>query len=133
MSNEEPKEKLEVGSVLWTDLTVQNAKEIKDFYSKVIGWKSAPVSMGEYNDYNMNSPTTGRTTAGICHTRGVNSNLPPVWLVYFTVEDVDESAKKCVENGGKIIFGPKNMGNQARYCVIEDPAGASAALFSPIE
>ena len=132
MSTQE-KEKPEIGSVLWTDLTVPNAVEIKDFYSKVIGWKSEPVSMGDYNDFNMNSPSTGRTTAGVCHSRGGNANLPPVWMVYFTVENVDESAKKCVENGGKIISPPKDMGKYARYCVIEDPAGAVAALFSSLE
>lgn len=47
-----------------------------------------------------------------------------------TVEDVDASAALCVEMGGKIVSGPKAMGEMGRYCVIRDPAGAVAALFA---
>jgi predicted enzyme related to lactoylglutathione lyase len=124
-------DKLETGSIIWTDLTVPNADKVKNFYGNVIGWKSDPVSMGEYDDFSMNSPETGRTIAGICHSRGVNADLPPQWLIYFAVKDVDESAELCIKNGGKVIAGPRDMGKYGRYCVIQDPAGAVAALFSP--
>ncbi len=123
--------KSEVGTITWTDLTVANAEAMRDFYSNVVGWKSSPVDMGGYNDYNMNTLESGKTAAGICHTRGVNAELPPQWLVYITVEDVDKSAARCVELGGKVIAGPKGMGGHGRYCVIQDPAGAVAALFTP--
>lgn len=124
-------EKPEVGTITWTDLTVPNAEAVRDFYSKVVGWKSAPVDMGGYNDFNMNTLVSGKTTAGICHTRGVNAALPAQWLVYITVENVDKSAAQCIESGGRIIVQPKSMGGQARFCVIQDPAGAVAALYSP--
>ena len=44
---------------------------------------------------------------------------------------IDKSIEECKANSGKIIAGPKNMGNYGRYCVIEDPAGAVCALFEP--
>ncbi len=122
-------EKPEVGSIMWFDLTESNAEELKDFYSKVVGWKSAPVSMGDYNDFNMNSPDSGETKAGICHKRAGNAELPSQWLIYFTVRDVNESAGECKASGGKVIAGPKDMGKFGRYCVIEDPASAVYALF----
>ncbi|HKB86915.1 MAG TPA: VOC family protein [Ignavibacteriaceae bacterium] len=124
---------LETGSIIWTDLTVGNAEKVKDFYSGVIGWKPEPVSMGDYNDFSMNSPDTGRTIAGICHSKGVNADLPPQWLIYFAVKDVDASVELCRRNGGKVIASPRDMGKYGRYCVIQDPAGAVAALFSPKE
>jgi predicted enzyme related to lactoylglutathione lyase len=37
--------------------------------------------------------------------------------------------KHAVGLGGRIVAGPKAFGGQGRYCVIEDPAGAVAALF----
>jgi len=123
--------KPEVGAISWTDLTVKNAEEVKNFYSEVVGWKSAAVEMGGYSDFNMNLPSSGKTVAGICHARGVNADLPPQWLVYITVEDVDKSAKRCVELGGKVIAGPNGMGSYGRYCVIQDPARAVATLFEP--
>ena len=126
-------EKLEIGSIIWADLTIPNAEEVKEFYTNVIGWKPEPVVMGEYNDYSMNSPDSGRTVAGVCHTKGVNADLPPQWLLYFTVKDVDNSAELCKKSGGKVIAGPRNMGKYGRYCVIQDTDGAVAALFSPLE
>jgi predicted enzyme related to lactoylglutathione lyase len=121
----------ETGTIAWTDLTVDNAEEIKDFYAKVVGWKPVPFEMSGYADFNMTTPDSDTTVAGICHARGGNAGLPPQWLVYIIVEDVDASAARCVELGGKVIAGPKKMGGEGDYCVIEDPAGAVAALFAP--
>ncbi len=124
--------KPEIGSITWFDLTVPDAEKLKDFYSKVIGWKAAPVPMGDYNDYNMNSPESGKTNAGICHKRGDNSHLPSQWMIYITVKSINESAKQCKENGGKVLFEPKMMAGYGKFCVIEDPASAVCTLFEPI-
>ena len=122
------KGKAAVGSVVWRDLTVEKADEIQKFYCDVVGWRSRPHAMGNYHDFDILA-TGGETVAGICHARGENASLPPQWLIYIKVEDVDESAKRCVAQGGRIIDGPRAMGD-ARFCVIQDPAGAFAALIS---
>lgn len=119
---------LQIGQVCWQDLTVENPEVLRDFYSRVVGWRPEPVDMGDYADFNMVAPQTGQPTAGICHARGPNKNLPAQWLIYITVEDLDHSAKRCLELGGQIIDGPRAMG-QNRFCVIRDPAGAVAALI----
>jgi len=123
----------QIGKIGWIDLTVPDADKIKAFYQSVVGWESAPVSMGDYDDYTMNQPDTENAVTGICHKRGGNANLPSQWLIYITVSDVDASAKTCVAQGGKILIQPKNMGSYGRFCVIQDPAGAVAALFTPAE
>ena len=120
----------EIGTIGWTDLTVENAAELRDFYAEVTGWQSSPVDMGGYNDYNMNAPASGQPKAGVCHARGSNASLPPQWLIYITVEDVDLSARRAVERGGSVVAEPRDMGDMGRYCVIQDPAGAVAGLFA---
>lgn len=125
MSTPEPPQ---VGRILWQDLTVPNASEVRDFYAQVVGWTYTDHDMGGYADYNMNQPETGETLAGICHARGPNANIPPQWLVYIVVEDVAESARKCAELGGTLLDGPRTMGTDS-FCVIRDPAGAVAALI----
>ena len=125
MSEQKP----EVGSIAWTDLTVDNAEKIRDFYTEVVGWSSSPVDMGGYEDFSMTMPETGAATAGICHARGSNAGLPTQWLVYIIVESVDRSIERCKRLGGEVIVQPKGMGEHGRYCVIRDPAGAVAALF----
>ena len=121
----------EPGSITWIDLTVEGAERVRDFYKEVVGWNSEPVNMGGYSDYTMTAPQSGTPSAGICHARGVNKDLPPYWLIYITVHDMDRSTKQCLELGGKVLVGPKGMGGIGRYCVIQDPAGAVAALLEP--
>jgi uncharacterized protein len=118
-----------IGAIEWCDLTVENAEQVRDFYCKVVGWESAPVSMGKYNDFNINLPGTENTVAGVCHARGSNSSLPAQWLMYVRVESVAESAESCEKLGGKILDGPRSMGS-SQFCVIQDPEGAVLALMS---
>ena len=120
-----------IGAISWFDLTVPNAGELRSFYEKVVGWQSAPVNMGGYEDSNMNLPGSGETVAGICHALGPNAGLPPQWLMYITVEDVQHSVDECRAAGGKIIREPRKLGTQGEFCVIQDLAGAVVALFTP--
>jgi hypothetical protein len=125
--------KPETGTIGWFDLTVPNAEDIKDFYSAVVGWKTEPLSMGEYNDYIMKSMETGLPVAGICHAKGVNANLPQQWLIYINVESIDLSVKRVLEFGGKILKDPKEMAGYGKFCIIQDPANAVCALFEPLK
>ncbi len=118
-----------IGTIGWHDLTVENAEEVRDFYARVVGWQPSPVDMGGYSDYSL-APPGGEAVGGVCHARGGNEGLPAQWLMYVTVEDADASARRCEELGGKVLAGPKNFGSTARYCVIQDPAGAVLALYS---
>ena len=123
-------EEQKIGTVCWRDLTVEDADRIRDFYQSVVGWKSEPVDMGGYSDFNMIPPGSDEATVGICHARGSNADLPPQWLLYFVVADVDQSARKCQELGGGVMVEPRPLGG-GRFCIIRDPAGAVCALFRP--
>lgn len=115
------------GKPIGFDLTVADAEGIRDFYSAVIGWESEPLEMGGYADYFMKAPGSGDIVAGIVHARGVNAGLPPYWLAYFGVTDLDASLRQCTAGGGKVVS--EIMGDEQRYCVIQDPAGAYLALI----
>lgn len=117
-----------VGKIGWIDITVDDATGLRDFYSKVVGWKSEDVSMGDYADYSMAMPGSGDVVTGICHARGSNADLQGGWLVYITVADVRESATACVANGGKVLVEPRGLAG-GQFCIIEDPSGATAALY----
>jgi len=117
-----------VGAISWTDLTVKDAEAVKAFYEGVVGWKSEGHNMGDYEDFCMQRPDDGQTVAGICHAQGVNANIPPAWLVYITVEDINASVAKVKELGGEVLDGPRSAGG-GTMCVIRDPAGAVAGLY----
>jgi len=116
------------GTVSWQDLTVKNAEAVRDFYQAVVGWEPEALSMGSYSDFVMNADGSG--VAGICHARGANADLPPVWLIYITVDDLDHSLEECQRLGGALLAAPRGYGG-GRYCVIKDPAGAICALYQP--
>jgi hypothetical protein len=117
------------GQIGWIDLAVPDAQALCGFYQHVTGWTPSPVAMGSYDDYCMIA-AGGDAVAGICHARGENAALPPVWMIYITVPDLDESVRRAVERGGKVRVPTRSAG-AGRYAVIEDPAGAVAALFEP--
>ncbi|HEX2641880.1 MAG TPA: VOC family protein [Thermoanaerobaculia bacterium] len=125
MSTPEPPK---IGTIGWVDLTVPNAEEVRDFYQEVAGWTPQSLDMGGYSDFVMSTPD-GTGISGVCHARGANTGLPPQWLIYIVVADLDASLARCAERGGKILAGPRSSGGGARFCVIQDPAGAVAALY----
>jgi predicted enzyme related to lactoylglutathione lyase len=120
-----------VGTIGWIDLTVPDAKSLRDFYSAVAGWAPSDVAMGDYSDYCMHPPGDPKPVAGICHARGSNAGLPPQWLIYITVADLDQSVQHCRDLGGSVITAPKNLDSYGRLAVIRDPAGVVAALLEP--
>jgi len=117
------------GTILWTDLTVHDADRLRDFYAQVVGWLPEPIDMGTYSDYSMSLSETGKPAAGICFDLSVNKGIPAQWLIYIVVADLDASLLRCQALGGKVIHGPRGDQTQGRLVVIQDPAGAVAALI----
>jgi predicted enzyme related to lactoylglutathione lyase len=116
------------GLIKWADLTVENPEAVVDFYQAVVGWNATGFEAAGRTDYVMSHPETGDTTAGICQQAGELDGLPQQWLVYVTVDDLDDAITACDQKGGKVVFGPKLSETLGRWCVVEDPAGAVMAL-----
>ena len=119
-----------VGRIAWLDLTVEDADATRDFYREVVGWSVQDVDMTDgdepYADYSM-LDAEGDGAAGVCHARGGNRGLPPVWLLYLPVGDLAESLRIVREEGGTILKETATDSPYA-YAVIQDPVGVSLAL-----
>lgn len=112
------------GRVSWVDLTVEDATTSRDFWAAVAGFDGIEaVSMGEYHDFALTSD--GRERAGVCHRYGVNANLPPVWMVYFSVDDLEEALAEVAARGGTVVE------RRGQMAVVRGPQGAIAALYQP--
>lgn len=120
-----------VGHISWLDLTVPDAAATRDFYRQVVEWSAEDVEMedgGErYADYNMLGEN-GSPMAGICHARGVNMDLPPVWMMYLSVGDLAESLRRVQEEGGEVIKAVRGQDGEHVYAAVRDPVGAYLAL-----
>ena len=120
-----------VGRIAWLDLTVSDAAATRDFYREVVGWGVEDFVMDDdgeaHADYVMLGGD-GNPAAGICHARGTNRGLPPVWMIYLPVGDLDESLRRVGEEGGEVIKASKGDDGAHAYAAIRDPAGACLAL-----
>ncbi len=117
---------------MWTDIAVENADELKDFYSQVFGWTVQEVPMedenGTYADYAMVNKN-GDGIGGVCHKRGVNIDLPSQWIVYFTVENVQKSIETCKNMDGSVLKETKNEEGELFYALLKDPSGAVIGIM----
>lgn len=116
------------GRIVWQDLTVPHAEEVRDFYKDVIGWTASDHDMETYADYNMHRPDTNEIVTGVCHARGMNADIPAQWIIYVTVADMTESVRKVNARGGAVVNGPRLIGDMM-IAVIRDPAGAVLGLI----
>ncbi len=121
-----------VGQISWLDLTVSDASATRDFYREVVGWSVQDVEMedagGRYSDYAM-CASDGEAVAGVCHARGVNQGLPPVWLICLPVGDLVQSLAQVGKNGGEVLEARKGSDGGLAYAAIRDPVGAYLALI----
>jgi len=110
----------EQGAFSWFELTTTDVRAAESFYSRVFGWTMEPwTGEGSYTLIKVNGKEVGGMVTG-----SVTSPKPNGWGIYVTVTDVDETAAKVPEFGGKVLLEPTDIPRVGRFCVIEDPQGA---------
>lgn len=127
MEQEKPKH----GTINWTDLTIPNAEEVKEFYKTVIGWTEQAIPMKdgdeEYNDFVMLHSENG-AAGGICHSKGTNLGIPPQWIPYISVNDIEKRKNLAIEHGGEILKEQLNKDGELYYVIMKDISGAIFAM-----
>lgn len=103
----------------------------KRFYTALFNWKvEAFPQAGPDQPYDMWS-NAGSTLGGVSklteQQRGMG--VPPNWLPAVHVNNLDETASKATSLGGRVIVAPMEIPDTGRYAVINDPQGATIALF----
>jgi predicted enzyme related to lactoylglutathione lyase len=57
-------------------------------------------------------------------------DVPPHWLVYFTVADADAAVETTKASGGRLLNGPIDI-SVGRLAILQDPQGAPFAVMAP--
>ena len=55
--------------------------------------------------------------------------VPPNWLPYVGVRDVDATARDVTRLGGTVLHEPAGIPGLGRFAVIRDPPGAAFAIL----
>lgn len=121
-----------VGRFCWHELHTNDRAKALAFYKQLMGWETKDVAMGPGEPYGL-CLMNGKDFAGVTKSMAP-AHVPPHWLPYIAVDDVDASAKKATELGGKIVSAPMDIPNVGRFAVLADPQRAVFAIhmhFSP--
>jgi predicted enzyme related to lactoylglutathione lyase len=120
----------EAGTFDWAELNTGDLATAESFYPKVFGWsvKKSPMGEGapEYTEWQVNGESVG---GGMDTTAfKMPADIPPFWLVYFAVPDVDAAAKKVAELGGHVEKEPSDFPG-GRFAIVADPHHIAFALL----
>jgi hypothetical protein len=129
------------GAFCWNELSTTDLDAAQNFYRTLLGWEikegTAPGGGMRYSEIVVG----GRHVGGMystgemgeaCGGEGgeVAAKMPPHWMSYVAVDDVDASAAKAKELGGNVCVEPMDIPSVGRFCVINDPSGAAISLIT---
>jgi predicted enzyme related to lactoylglutathione lyase len=121
----------QVGQFCWNELATSNVQAAKDFYGKVFGWQFSDVEMGD-TTYTM-IKLKNQEFAGIwAIPKDKQKMIPPHWMAYILVENLDKSVEKALKNGATIVKPASTAGDFGRFAIITDPTGAHIALWQSL-
>ncbi|MFF0297699.1 VOC family protein [Kitasatospora sp. NPDC004615] len=109
----------EPGALGWVELATRDPKGATEFYPQVFGWS---VTIGEmYAQFGLG----GRDFGGMMDMADqFPAEVPPYWMPYFAVADVDLSAERAALLGATVTLPPTDVPDGPRLAVLRDPQGA---------
>ena len=123
----------DMGRYIWFDLATTELTNAQSFYKECIGWTTMPWGEGD-KPYTMFSTSEGPVGGSVelpdeLRTRGV----PPHWIAYVKVSNVDATVARAKELGGAILREGLDIPKVGRIAVLADPQGAAFSVFQPLE
>jgi uncharacterized protein len=117
------------GQFVWYELLTNDVEAAKAFYTSVVGWGIEDVSMPGMIYILLT--VAGVSVAGLSGLpeEATQMGLPPRWIGYVGVEDVDAATARLEQLGGQVHVPPQNIGDISRFAVVADPQMARLALL----
>jgi uncharacterized protein len=113
------------GALVWNELSSPDLDASSAFYGGLFGWTVEPFEASPEPYLSIKN--------GEANNGGMREldppGMPPNWLVYFGVEDIDAGIEKLTGLGGSKLAGPIDIG-MAKIAVVQDPQGATFALYA---
>jgi predicted enzyme related to lactoylglutathione lyase len=129
-TEERPETAPEVGEASWHELMTTDAPAAMKFYSEVFGWKpSETMDMGPMGKYHMFDRPHGMI-GGMMNKPPEMAHVPPHWMIYFRVPDINAATERIKANGGRILNGPMEVPGGDWIVNAMDPQGAAFALHA---
>ena len=117
------------GRFVWHQLMTRDVPGAKNFYSKLVGWKTMPWPLDPA--YTVCHADFGPVAGIMAIPPDLPADMPSHWVQYIGTRDVDGTADAAVRAGGSVMKSPSDMQGAGRYAVIKDPQGAVFAIIDP--
>jgi predicted enzyme related to lactoylglutathione lyase len=116
------------GLFVWHEHLTRDVQAAIAFYSEVIGWETQAFG----SDYIIWVGGQG-PLGGVMKLPEelAKQGVPPHWMAYVQVEDVDATAALARQLGGKVCKEATVIPTVGRFAVLADPQGAAIAVFKP--
>lgn len=110
------------GDFIWYELLTSDPDAAAAFYGPLVGWSFEPAGQ-EGMDYRVFSK--GSEGIGGCMKLPEGAPMPPMWLGYIGVDDVDECVAGIRAAGGQVHMEPQDIPGVGRFAFVADPQGVS--------
>lgn len=119
---------MSIGKFVWHDLMTGDVAGAQSYYGAVAGWSTTPFE-GSEQGYEMWVGPRG-PIGGSIKMPAEMQGVPPHWLAYNHVADVDASVAQVTELGGS-VQNRMEIPMVGRIAICQDPQGGWFALFQP--
>jgi hypothetical protein len=111
------------GTFVWDELYVAHPDAAMKLYGEVFGWSA---TKGDHAPPYWHLKREGRDVGGMMHVMG---DMKPHWISYVGVGDAKAMTAKAKSLGASVIVDSKHIDKVGTLSFLEDPAGASFALY----
>ncbi|WP_224244675.1 VOC family protein [Hyalangium gracile] len=115
----------------WYDLMTNDTVAAKRFYSETLGWNVIKWEQGDYEMWAVGEQPIGGMMA--LPDEAKKAGARPHWLSYIQTDNVDATAKRAEQLGGRVHMSPTDIPSVGRFAILADPQGASFAVLQPLE
>jgi len=113
--------------VCWRELMTSDSAAAFKFYSQIFGWKILQeMDMGPMGTYRVYG--VGENQLGGMMTTPKSAPMPPMWIYYIEVSDLEAAIERSTNKGAKVMNGPMDVPGGGRIAQLRDPQGAAFAL-----
>lgn len=118
-------EKAPFGTFCWDELWTTDVSVAREYYSALFGYsvEEAPMPGVTYLLFKRGKVET----AGAM--KSPDPKVPPMWLTYVVVNDVDQAFARAQKLGGQALNPPADIPGIGRFAIVADPTGAPIALY----
>ena len=120
-----------LGSFIWCELLTTDTAAAESFYKKIVTWTSVPFAPdGSYTVFNNRA---GAGVAGLMTLPAAAKQMgaPPNWMMYVGTPNVNDTAVRIAQLGGRVLKQPEDIPNTGRFAVVQDPFGATFGIYTP--